>query len=43
MWKEIVTVMNEQLKRENRLTDLVKCSNSVEEIVEYLAEKLIKP
>ena len=43
MWKEIVNIMNAQLRKENRLTDLVKCSNSVEEIVEYLAEKLIKP
>jgi uncharacterized protein (TIGR00730 family) len=43
MWKEIVGVMNNQLRKENRLTDLVKCFNSVEDIVEYLAEKLIKP
>lgn len=37
MWREIVKIMNEQLRKENRLTDLVKCFNSVEEIVEYLS------
>jgi len=42
MWKEIVNVMNAQLKNENRLTDLVRCFNSVEDIVEYLSETLIK-
>jgi uncharacterized protein (TIGR00730 family) len=42
MWKEIVSVMNAQLRKENRLTDLVTCFNSVEDIAEYLAEKLIK-
>ena len=42
MWKEIVNIMNDQLRRENRLTDLVRCFNSVEEIVEYLSETLIK-
>lgn len=36
MWKEIVAVMNNQMKLENRRTDLIKCCNSVEEIVEYL-------
>ncbi len=42
MWKEIVYVINDQLRKENRLTDLVKCFNSVEDIVEYLSETLIK-
>jgi len=42
MWKEIVSVMNDQLRKENRLTDLVACFNNVEDIVEYLAEILIK-
>ncbi len=42
MWKEIVSVMNDQLRKENRLTDLVKCFNSVEDIVEYLSEALVK-
>ena len=36
MWKEIVEVMNNQMKLENRRTDLIKYCNSVEEIVEYL-------
>jgi uncharacterized protein (TIGR00730 family) len=43
MWKEIVGVMNNQLRKENRLTDLVKCFSSVEDIAEYLATTLIKP
>lgn len=42
MWKQIVTVMNDQLKKENRLTDLVKCFHTVEDIVDYLSEALIK-
>jgi uncharacterized protein (TIGR00730 family) len=42
MWKEIVSVMNDQLRKENRLTDLVKCFNSVEDIVDYLTITLIK-
>jgi uncharacterized protein (TIGR00730 family) len=42
MWKEVVNTMNDQLRRENRLTDLVRCFNSVEEIVEYLSEALFK-
>ena len=36
MWKEIVGVMNKQMIIENRRTDLVKCCDSVDEIVEYL-------
>jgi uncharacterized protein (TIGR00730 family) len=36
MWKEIVGVMNKQMKIENRRTDLIKCIDSAEEIVEYL-------
>lgn len=40
MWKEIVKIMNDQLRKENRLTDLVKCFHSVEDIVEYLAKTL---
>lgn len=36
MWKEIVTVMNKQMEIEKRRTDLVKCIESVDEIVEYL-------
>lgn len=36
MWKQIVEVMNKQIKLENRNTDLVKCADSVEEILEHL-------
>jgi uncharacterized protein (TIGR00730 family) len=40
MWKEIVNVMNKQMYLENRRTDLVKCADSVDEIVEYLKTSL---
>ena len=36
MWKEIVDLMNNQMKLENRRTDLIKGCDSVEEIVEHL-------
>ena len=36
MWKEIVSVMNNQMKFEGRNDDLVKSFNTVEEIVSYL-------
>lgn len=36
MWKEIVDVMNKQIQLENRRTDLIKCFDSVEEIIKYL-------
>jgi hypothetical protein len=39
MWKEIVSVMNQQMQLENRRTDLIKCFDSVEEILEYLKFK----
>ena len=42
MWKEVVSVLNDQLRKENRMTDLVKCFNTVEEIAEYLSAKIIK-
>ena len=38
MWKEIVEVMNKQMVIEKRGTDLVKCADSVKEIVEYLKD-----
>jgi uncharacterized protein (TIGR00725 family) len=37
MWKEISEVMNKQIKLENRRTDLVKCAETVEEIVSLLS------
>jgi len=36
MWKEITSVMNEQMKLEGRDDDLVKSFNTVGEIVSYL-------
>ncbi len=36
MWKEIVDVMNKQMLLENRRTDLIKCFDTLEEIVDYL-------
>lgn len=40
MWKEIVDVMNKQMLLEKRGTDLTKCCESVDEILEYLKSKL---
>lgn len=40
MWKEIVDVMNKQMVLENRRTDLVKCADNVNEILEYLKTSL---
>jgi uncharacterized protein (TIGR00725 family) len=40
MWKEIVDVMNKQMIVEKRGTDLIKCSDSVDEIVELLNKNL---
>lgn len=40
MWKQIVGVMNQQIKLENRRTDLVKCAENVDEIVEHLKTSL---
>ena len=39
MWKEIVDVMNKQMIVENRRTDLIRCFDTVKEIVEYLKLK----
>ncbi len=36
MWKEIVDVMNKQMVFENRGTDMIKCCDTLEEIVYYL-------
>ncbi len=41
MWKEITSVMNEQMKLEGRNAELVKSFNTVGEIVDYLLQKLI--
>ena len=39
MWNEIVSVMNQQMQLENRRVDLIKCFDSVEEIIEYLKKE----
>ena len=36
MWKEIAEMMNKQFRLEKRRTNIVKCANSVDEIVEFL-------
>ena len=41
MWKETVDVINKQMLLENRRTDLIKCCDSVDEIVEYLKTGLL--
>lgn len=38
MWKEIAYVMNNQMASEKRKTNLIKCCNSVDEIVECLKD-----
>ncbi len=40
MWKKVVKIIDDQLERENRATNLVKCFDDVEEIAMYLKEKL---
>jgi uncharacterized protein (TIGR00725 family) len=40
MWKEIVDVMNKQMLLENRRTDLVKCADNVNDILDYLKTSL---
>lgn len=40
MWKTIVEVMENQIIKEGRNTGLIKPCNSVDEIVEYMDEKL---
>ncbi len=41
MWRKIVSVMNEQMKIEGRDHDMVKSFDTIEEIVEFLSQKLI--
>ncbi len=40
MWKEIIKIIDTQLKNENRVTGLVKNFSTVEEITAYLSERL---
>ncbi|MBN2572521.1 MAG: LOG family protein, partial [Ignavibacteriales bacterium] len=36
MWKKIVDVMEERIKKENRKTNLIGCYDTIEECVEYI-------
>lgn len=40
MWKEIVNLMEEQIKREKRKTGLIKCFDSIDDCANYIIEKL---
>lgn len=40
MWKTVVEVMDKQMVYENRQTGLVKCLDTVEDIVDYLTKTL---
>lgn len=41
MWRGIVSIMNLQMKKEQRDTDLVQAFETVEEIIEYLSSHII--
>jgi uncharacterized protein (TIGR00730 family) len=41
MWKQVISIMNEQMKKERRSTDLVKAFDTVEEIVSFITDKLV--
>jgi len=40
MWKEIVNLMEEQIKREHRKTGLIKCFDEIDDCANYIIEKL---
>lgn len=40
LWKEIVNLMEEQIKRENRKTGLIKCFDEIDDCANYIIEKL---
>lgn len=40
MWKEIVSIMNSQMKYEGRRTDLIQIAENVDQIIEELKSKL---
>jgi predicted Rossmann-fold nucleotide-binding protein len=42
MWQGIISIMNIQMKKEGRSTELVKTFENAEEIVDYLSEHLDK-
>jgi len=41
MWKEIVSIMEEQIKREGRKNGIVKCFNEIDELAEYIIKALV--
>jgi len=41
MWQGIISIMNMQMKKEGRETELVKAFKNVEEIVEYISSELM--
>ncbi|MEG8990482.1 LOG family protein [Ignavibacteria bacterium 4148-Me] len=40
MWKEIVNLMEKQIKKENRKTGLIKCFDEIDDCANYIIEKL---
>ncbi len=40
MWEDVVNIVDDQILKEGRETGLVKCFNTVDEIVEYLVQLL---
>lgn len=41
MWKEIVEIMENQIKHEGRQNGLIKCFDKVEQIADYLSKELL--
>jgi uncharacterized protein (TIGR00730 family) len=41
MWQGIISIMNIQMKKEGRNTELVKAFESVDDIVEYISSELV--
>lgn len=42
MWKEIVSVMEEQIEKEKRETGLIKCFDEITELADYIIENITK-
>jgi len=42
IWKTIVSEMNQQMKLEGRPADMVRAFDTIDEIVDYLIENLMK-
>ena len=41
MWKQIISIMNEQMKKEGRSTDLVNAFDTIEDIVSFISDRLV--